>query len=562
MEFNYVRVLISGGKTAAPDKVHLSALANKQYVKKVLPLVKIKNISLYSKYKTNFEKAVITGYDNVYGAEYTGIIFEQYTGMISIVDHGFTDQGGLYKAEGFNTGLLVEPIRISPKFNQPIFPVYTTPEGLRLPRSSSITYPEDLDTIFGPRPQDIFKGKVLTSPFAFRSKVYSGVYGGSLNLKDTFYDTEKQSLSFVKNVPYLVTGADSPTYEFLTVRLDSPGSGILSIPGSIIINNALANGSGMAFYSGSYILSGKIPNFPLPRNNLSGIGNITGKLTGKVLPENSGKIIFDKYVTGMPEFAYQARISRADTASGILIFNNPINDDYFVISSEIDDELYYTLSFSDDPVTYEPPLYFNSISTLNKIFNSGNKPYKVSSEIINVDYLGYTNKSGLLLKSTYAGNSGNYIKIETSAGNRLIMNQQQNLTGGYDYYENLTPTGIFSGYLSNKEVNATGIFVADFADYVYQKIIKNVGYKTFTGIWKIYGSEDNIVFENLKDFESLQPNKISTKATELQFDPSNPYILRISYGNNSKSYDIDQAMLKVFRNNEEKTGIIIKGQYQ
>ena len=99
-------------------------------------------------------------------------------------------------------------------------------------------------------------------------------------------------------------------------------------------------------------------------------------------------------------------------------------------------------------------------------------------------------------------------------------------------------------------------------NFTNQKIIKNVGYKTFTGIWKIYGSEDNIVFENLKDFESLQPNKISTKATELQFDPSNPYILRISYGNNSKSYDIDQAMLKVFRNNEEKTGIIIKGQYQ
>jgi hypothetical protein len=219
------------------------------------------------------------------------------------------------------------------------------------------------------------------------------------------------------------------------------------------------------------------------------------------------------------------------------------------------------LTFSDDPVTYEPPLYFDSIFTLNKILNSGNKPYKVSSEIINLNNLGYTNKSGLLLKATYAGNSGNYINIETNAGSRLIMNNQQNLTGGYDYYENLTPTGVFSGYLKNKEVNATGIFVADFADYVYQKIIKNVGYKTFTGIWRIYGSEDNIVFNNLKDFENLQLDKIGTKATELQFDPSNSYILRISYGNNSKSYDIDQARLKVFRNNEEKASIIIKGQY-
>jgi len=561
MEFNYVRVLISGGKTAAPAKEHLSALANKQYVKKVLPLVKIKNISLYNKYKSNFENAVISGYDDIYGAEYTGIIFEQYTGKISIVDHGFTDKNGLYKAEGFNTGSWIEPIQISPKFNQPIFPVYTTPEGLRLPRSSSIIYPKDLDTTFGSKPGDIFEGKILTSPFAYRSKVYSGVYGGSLNLKDTFYDTEKQSLSFVKNVPYLVTGTDSPTYEFLTVRLDSPGTGALSIPGSIIINNALVNGSGMAFYSGSYILSGKIPNFPLPRNNLSGVGNITGKLTGVVLPENSGKIIFNKYATGMPEFAYQAIAGHSDTASGILIFDNPINDDYFIISSEIDDELYYTLTFSDDPVTYEPPLYFDSIFTLNKILNSGNKPYKVSSEIINLNNLGYTNKSGLLLKATYAGNSGNYINIETNAGSRLIMNNQQNLTGGYDYYENLTPTGVFSGYLKNKEVNATGIFVADFADYVYQKIIKNVGYKTFTGIWRIYGSEDNIVFNNLKDFENLQLDKIGTKATELQFDPSNSYILRISYGNNSKSYDIDQARLKVFRNNEEKASIIIKGQY-
>ena len=184
----------------------------------------------------------------------------------------------------------------------------------------------------------------------------------------------------------------------------------------------------------------------------------------------------------------------------------------------------------------------------------------MSSEIINLSPYGYNNESGLKLIYSKVGDVGNSTNISSFGAASPVLIGGENLSGGKYNYEDLTPTGIYYGRLV-KELNPTGIFVKLYDENIYAKMIKNVGFKDFTGNWRIFGSNDRNTFINLRDFSNLETGKIYSKESEPGDLPENIYILKIIYINDSKSTDVDAAELKIFRNDIQKTGIILKGTY-
>ena len=197
---------------------------------------------------------------------------------------------------------------------------------------------------------------------------------------------------------------------------------------------------------------------------------------------------------------------------------------------------------------------------LNNIFNENSGRFNIASEIINLSSYGFSDESGLKLVYNKIGNIGNSTSISSFGTNSPILLNSENLTGGISYYEKITPTGIYYGNLVLK-LNPTGEFVRLYDENVYGKMIKNVGFKTFTGAWRIFGTNDGTIYNNIKDFNSLETGKIYSKTTEELTLPENLYTLKLLYFNDSKSTDTDVAELKIFRNNIQKTGIILKGNY-
>ena len=381
------------------------------------------------------------------------------------------------------------------------------------------------------------------------------LFTGLAELSDYFYDPINKIISFYKILPYsqILTGDTWPKFRLTVITRDGEASGIYP-PGIFELNKYMLDNSGYVEQSGAYPVFGYIPKYPLARKGLSGFGIITGRVEGYVIEENSGVLTFSGYKYGNPlEPVYQFVETGYKNSTGILNYNNPENGDYIKIENDFIDDFISIFTFEQDSTTFTPPNNFDSIQTLNNIINSGSGSYGVYSEI--------APNNKLKLISAISGQKGNGIRISSFGGdNKPTIENNGYLLGGQTYNEKLYPTGLFKSYLPEINLNPTGIFYAEFKDYIYGNLTGKVGYKEFTGIWDIYTTSDNIVFSSVKDNDgTLTADSIKSLPTEVKFGPENYYKLKISYLDPSKSKETDIAKLQIYMNDILRSGLTIVG---
>lgn len=573
MSYKFARIFLSGFRSAPINPEDRDILISRGYSIKNLNKMYAKNITLFSKYEFTDKLDTLSGFDDIYDAEYVGQIYEPITGLISVRDSGYSDASGQMMASGYNTGIFIAPQKFYSKakyrYNQEIYPIYNkitfeSSPNTRLifenpnqddPLSSEYGKKEDITgwlNITDKQYQKSIKSLTYTigEPFGYRQKVWEVVYTGFAELSDYFYDPINKILSFYKIVPYRVTGAAWPRFTFTVVTRD--GTGIYP-PGIFVINKYLQEGSGYIEESGAYVITGTIPNYPLLRKGLSGFANITGKITGVVLPENSGYITISGFQTKIPNPpGYQFIEIGYQNATGILNYNNPQDEDFIRIENDLTPVFTNTFTYKTDNQVFTPPNYFNSIEILNNIINSGSGNYGIYSEIID-------NK--LKLTSSLSGDSGNYTKITTFGSENRFKSVNNYLTSGKTFYRDLHPTGLYTAYLPPTNLYATGIFAANFQDVIYIDITGKIGYKDFTGSWDIFTKEDGVGFVSAKENNNanITIDKIESLPTEMVFGPQNLYTVKVTYENTAPSTQIDMAKFEIFMNNTLRTGIIIKG---
>jgi len=578
MSYKYARILMSGFRSAPIDPRIRAELNSKGYVQKNINKMIASNVLLYSKYKFNQSGAILSGIDDIYDANYQGQIFELVTGEMIVKDEGYSDASGYLRVTGETTGFFINPSRFFSKakyrMGEEIYPIY---ENIKFDSSDNVRMifkskeqDNPLNTLYG-KDKDItgylyplsqkYKKEVAAStftigaPYATRDNLYEVFFTGLAELSDYFYDPINKIVSFYKLLPYAqtLTGDTWPQYRLTVVTRDGETSGIYP-PGIFELNKYMLNNSGYVEQYGTYPIFGYIPKYPLLRKSLSGFGIITGKITGYVGEQDSGVLSFSGYKYANPlNPVYQFIETGYINSTGLLSYNNPTDGDYIKIENDLIPNLISIFTFEQDNTTFPPPNNFNSIETLNNIINSGSGSYGVYSEIVS--------NNRLKLISAVSGENGNAIKISSFGGvDKPSIENNGYLKDGKTYYQELYPTGLFKAYLPKIDLNPTGIFYAEFKDYIYGNLTGKVGYKEFTGIWDIYTTSDNIVFSSVKDNDgNLTVDSIKSLPTEVKFGPENYYKLKISYLDPSKSKETDVAKLEIYMNDILRTGLTIVG---
>jgi len=570
MSYKYARVLFSGLRSSPIDPERQAELQSRGFTSRNLNKMIARNINFFSKYK--FEKTLpfLSGLDDIYNANYSGIIFELITGDLYIQDSGLSNISGKMEVSGIQYGTFRNKFFSKLKFREgeEIYPInnnitFNPTKNLKIDFPSGYDDPLDPEYLKRKDPTGYIRWNSLTAPepfsitkpYLFRQKIWDVIYTGFAEFRDYFYDPINQSVTFYKIFPYSVSGAEWPTYNLTVITKDGEVSGGLYPPGSFVLNKYLASKSGYIEETGRYLVSGIIPHYKLLRTGLSGFGLITGKLTGIVQPENSGYIRISGLQEGDPlEPTYQFTHIGYQNSTGILNYNSPQNDDYIKIQNDLLDNFVYTFSYHSDVEVFGPPSHFNSINILNDIINSGSGIYGIYSEI--------TQNNKLKIKSSISGSSGNHIRI-TSIGSstKPSMENQEYLVGGITYYEPIVASGKYKAYLNSVNLYATGIYSAEFKDTIYSTVTGKIGYKSFTGSWDIYQQDGAGGFVSVKEnnYQELSKEQIKSLPTELKFGPNNNYILKITYENNTVSSLPDKARLEIFMNNALKTGLNIQG---
>jgi len=578
MSYKYARILLSGFRSAPIDPRIRSELNSKGYIYKNLSRMIASNIQLFAKYEFDKSGSILTGIDDIYDANYQAQIYELITGEMLVRDEGYSDASGYFRATGEATGIFQNPSTFFSKakyrIGEEIYPVYEdiafdSSDNVRLvfkskeqdnPLNSSYGKYKNITGYLYSLSQE-YKKEIKSPtvhigfPYASRDNLYEVLFTGFAELSDYFYDPINKIISFYKMLPYsqILTGDTWPKFRLTVITRDGETSGIYP-PGIFELNKYMLNNSGYVEQSGTYPLFGYIPKYPLARKDLSGFGIITGRVQGYVREENSGVLTFSGYKYGNPlEPVYQFVETGYKNSTGILNYNNPENGDYIKIENDLIDNFISIFTFEQDNITFTPPNNFDSIQTLNNIINSGSGSYGVYSEI--------APNNKLKLISAISGKRGNAIKISSfGSDNKPTIENNGYLLGGQTYNEKLYPTGLFKSYLPEINLNPTGIFYAEFKDYIYGNLTGKVGYKEFTGIWDIYTTSDNIVFSSVKDNDgNLTVDSIKSLPTEVKFGPENYYKLKISYLDPSKSKETDIAKLQIYMNDILRTGLTIVG---
>ena len=570
MSYKYARVLFSGLRTAPINPEQQAELQSRGFTSRNVNKMIAKNINFFSEYKFQKTLPVLSGLDDIYNANYTGIIFELITGDLYIRDSGLSNISGQMEVSGDQYGVFKNKFFSKLKFRegQEIYPIYNN-ATFNPTKNLKINFPSGYDdpldpeylkkkdptgyirwnSLMEPKPFSIIK------PYVFRQKIWDVIFTGFAEFTDYFYDPINQSVTFYKIFPYTVSGAEWPIYNLTVITRDGEVSGGLYPPGSFALNKYLASKSGYIEETGRYLVSGIIPDYRLLRTGLSGFGLITGKITGIVKPENSGYITVSGFQEGNPlEPTYQFTHIGYQNSTGILNYNSPENDDYIKIQNDLLDNFVYTFSYHSDVEVFGPPSHFNSIIVLNNIINSGSGVYGIYSEI--------TQNNKLKIESSIPGSSGNYTRISSiGSSTKTSMENQEYLMDGITYYESIVPSGEYKAYLNPVDLYATGVYSAEFKDVIYSTATGKIGYKSFTGSWDIYQQDGAGSFVSVREdnYQELSKEQIKSLPTELKFGPYNNYILKITYENNTNSYSPDRARLEIFMNDTLKTGLNIKG---
>ena len=441
----YARIFMTGFRSAPIDPDTLKELNNNKNSFVTFPInkIKVKNITLFANYDFNIpnqESLILTGVDTLYYSNYSGDLYAKITGIAEFIDIGFTNSSGSYNASGYHTGIFVNGQTFYDAYGREVIPIN---ENLTINSSDNVKYPlsgvltgylnrnniNPLEVVLQP------VSSTINSPIAYRSNSYDGIYSGIVKLRDNFYDENTYTVAFVKDYYYTTFGNQ---YWYNNFNIVNPiANNISDFPGTFVLNKAMNDGIGYVDEIRTIISSGNIQKVKLPRKNLTGYAVLTGVLTGKVLEINSGIYIFNEIVTGSGVNALQAYTTGFSNAYNYINYNNPEFFDFITIDDPINARL-STFTYATGSL-FNPPLYFDSITTLNNIINSGNGSYGVYSEIIG---------SKLKLTSAISGESGNLISIQTFGSiNTPTLETGNYLVSGISLYEPLNSTGIFETHV-------------------------------------------------------------------------------------------------------------------
>jgi len=550
----YARIFMTGFRSAPVDPEVLKTLANRNISYKSFPLnkIKIRNISLFSKYDINLndQNIILSGIGSIYDSTYSGDLYAKITGIGEFVDTVTTNISGLGIAEGYHTGIFSGDQTFYDRKNRQVYPVN---ENINIESSPNVKYiisGSGLITGNNLNPADFtlvdYTG-FINSPIIYRSKTYTGVYSGTVTLRDNFYDPSTFVVSFFKNYDYLFTGSSGWFTYFNTVNNTS--TSINEQPGIYVLNKIMNNGTGFTISTQKIIASGNIPNVKLGRKNLTGYGILTGKLTGKVLEIDSGVYVFNQIITGNVLSAKQGIATGFINSFNYLNFNSPEEFDFININDPNKD-IITRFTYATGSL-FNPPLYFDSLNTLNNIINSGTGSYGITSEILG---------GKLKITSSTSGQSGNSISV-TSFGSATApyFDVPNFLQSGVTYYEPLTPTGIFSGNVYSI-VFATGLFTTGYSDFVTGNLTGILGLKRFEDVWNLYVSDNNISYLFVNTFTGFTSSTGVKYTTNFIDDPTiNLYNIKVQYINPNDALFDDSAELKIKLNNSGSVNIILTG---
>ena len=560
----YARIVMTGFRSAPIDPDILREFNNNgnSFKSFTLNKIKVKNITLFANYNFNIpnqESISLTGVDTLYESNYSGNLYARITGIAELIDAGQTNAQGVYNASGYHTGIFSSGQTFYDAYGREVVPinenfVINSSNNVKYSLSGVLTGNKNKNNISPLEVKLENVSSTINAPLIYRSNTYTGVYTGTVKLRDNFYNENTYTVSFGKDYNYIVTGNQYWFDDFNVVNpiANNPGD----VPGTFVLNKVMNDGIGYVDEVRNIIASGNIPKIRLPRTNLTGRAVLTGFLTGTVSPANfgiggvgSGFKNFLKLITGSGINAIQDYATGYLNAYNYLNYNNPEEFDSISIEDPVNDTL-STFTYATGSL-FNPPLYFNSITTLNNIINSGSGSYGVYSQIVG---------SKLKLTSATSGESGNLIFIQTFGSiNTPTLETGNYLLSGQSYYESLVSTGVFSSFAQGT-VLATGLMTQNYSNYVTGNITGILGYKTFINTWNIYASDNPISAIYLNAYSGLTSNTGIKYTTNYIDDVStNLYNINVNYTNiNNKIYD-DIAELKITLNNEQQVTINLTG---
>jgi len=369
-------------------------------------------------------------------------------------------------------------------------------------------------------------------PVGYREKTYLGEFTGIATFNDYFYSVEDQTITFIKKVQYSVFGTGTFNQTFTVLNT-------VSINGEVPTINALdaiLRGR-TAFVSQEQDLTvyGYLQNYPLLRNNVNCFGLISGSVSGI----GTGIIDFNRLVSGQTLSAFTTQPVGYRNASGVLNYNNPILGDFIILTNDATGSNFNFIYETGSEFT--PPVYFNSINTLNNIINSGSGDYSVKSTIQN---------NNLILESLIRGYEGNFFRVISQGSTGVPAISGEYFTSGVTYRNPMTPTGIFTGLL-NTGLYITGYFQQLITGTLVKDITGLIGYRPFTGLWDLYEvATNNGISEyiNIKNTGIFTESTISTNYTGYSKETVNRKTFSVSYTNSPDFASVDVVKLNISLN--------------
>jgi alpha-tubulin suppressor-like RCC1 family protein len=377
----------------------------------------------------------------------------------------------------------------------------------------------------------MFGGEIIIGPpVGYRQKTYLGEFTGIATFNDYFYDVQEKTIKFIKKTNYSVLGTGIFNATFTVLNSISING---EVPTIDALDTILRGKLGFASEEQDLEVYGYIQNYPLLRNNVSSFGLISGSVSGI----GTGIINFNELVSGMALSATAQQIVGYKSASGILNYNDPIIGDFIILTNDITGANFsFTYQTGED---FKAPAYFDNISKLNNIINSGSADFGVKSTIEN---------NNLILKSLISGEQGNFFRIISQGSTGVPIISGERFGGGITYRNSMTPTGIFTGLL-NTGLYITGYFEQIITGTLVKDITGLIGYRPFTGLWDLYEIiNNNGGYINLKNDGIIKENYISTNYTGYSKEAINRRSFSLSYTNAPDFASVDVVKLNISLN--------------
>ncbi len=273
-----------------------------------------------------------------------------------------------------------------------------------------------------------------------------------------YYNSGLNCVSFTQPVSGFITGSGQ----------------LLGGPYAIIRDEVIGYLSGNDQTVSGYeaaVLTGIIPNFSTFFAGLDAFAYSSGYRTGLVLAINSGVLSFVETISEIPAVAYSTFLSGTRAASIILTYNSPFSGDTIFINNA---PIVYSGSSGDSA-----PTYFNSISQLTNIINSGSASFLCT---------GYNDGTNIYLISTQGGVSGNGIATTTSGAGTKPTFSATGFSGGQNIYYNLTAYEVFNGSLS-MDLYAVEYKVLTGSGVLTGRLKQLDFIRYFTGLWNIQSGD-------------------------------------------------------------------------